>query len=351
MADLTFIESLPKAELHLHLEGSVDPRTLVELRRRHNIPLPGDGNQYGFDAESGKELTEQDVRELYQYKDFVGFLMAFKAVSQRLRTPDDYELITYRLMQKLAAQNVKHAEVYVSVGVIHWRGQEPDPIFEGLERGRERGQRDFGVSLLWIFDAVRHFGAEAAQRVFEKAVQYRDRNVVGVGIGGDEVRGPAEWFERQYAYAKDHGLRLTVHAGESAGPESIAAAVNLLHAERIGHGLTAIRDPRVVELLVERQVAVEVCLSSNLRTGCCARIEDHPLKQYLDAGVLVTLNTDDPEMFGTTLNREYQLAQDTFGFGNTELARLANHSFRAAFLPDAQKQQITTSHSSVVPEL
>ena len=155
------------------------------------------------------------------------------------------------LMQKLAAQNVKHAEVYVSVGVIHWRGQELDPIFEGLERGRERGQKDFGVSLLWIFDAVRHFGAEAAQRVFEKAVKYRDRNVVGVGIGGDEVRGPAEWFEREYAYAKDHGLHLTVHAGESAGPESIAAAVNLLHAERIGHGLTAIQDPQLVELLAE----------------------------------------------------------------------------------------------------
>ena len=344
MADLEFIQSLPKAELHLHLEGTVDPPTLVELSRRHNLPLPND-------PDSGKELSERDVVELYQYKDFVGFLMAFKAVSQRLRTAEDYELITYRLMEKLEAQNVKHAEVYVSVGVIHWRGQELNPIFEGLERGRERGQRDFGVSLLWIFDAVRHFGAEATQRVFEEAVRYRDRNVVGVGIGGDEVRGPAEWFTKQYAYAKDQGLRLTVHAGESAGPESVRDAINLLHAERIGHGLTAIRDPRVVELLVERQVAVEVCLSSNLRTGCCVRIEDHPLRQYFDAGVLVTLNTDDPEMFGTTLNREYQLAQDTFGFGNTELARLANNSFRAAFLPDAQKQQMTTNHSSVVPEL
>ena len=145
-------------------------------------------------------------------------------------------------------------------------------------------------------------------------MQYRDRNVVGVGIGGDEVRGPAEWFEREYAYAKDHGLHLTVHAGESAGPESIAAAVNLLHAERIGHGLTAIQDPRIVDLLAERQVAVEICLSSNLRTGCCKKIEEHPLKRYFDAGVLVTLNTDDPEMFETTLNREYQIAQEAFGF-------------------------------------
>jgi aminodeoxyfutalosine deaminase len=235
----------------------------------------------------------------------------------------------------------------VSVGVIHWRGQELDPIFEGLERGRERGQKDFGVSLLWIFDAVRHFGAEAAQRVFEKAVQYRNRNVVGGGIGGDEVRGPAEWFQKHYAYAKDHGLHLTVHAGESAGPESIAAAVNLLHAERIGHGLTAIQDLQVVELLVERQVAVEICLSSNLRTGCCAQIEDHPLKRYFDAGVLVTLNTDDPEMFGTTLNREYQIAQEAFGFTNAQLAQLARNSFAASFLPAEAKARLSSQMSPV----
>ncbi len=151
------------------------------------------------------------------------------------------------------------------------------------------------------------------------------------------MRGPAEWFEREYAYAKDNGLRLTVHAGESAGPESIAAAVSLLHAERIGHGLTAIQDPQLVELLAERQVAVEICLSSNLRTGCCARIEDHPLKRYFDAGVLVTLNTDDPEMFGTTLNREYQLAQEAFGFTNAQLAQLARNSFAASFLPEEQR--------------
>ena len=264
--------------------------------------------------------------------------MAFKAVSQRLRTPEDYELIAYRLMQKLAAQNVKHAEMYVSVGVIHWRGQELDPIFEGLERGRERGQKDFGVSLLWIFDAVRHFGAEAAQRVFEEPCGIATAMSWAWESAAMKCVVPAEWFERQYAYAKDNGLHLTVHAGQSvADPESIAAAVNLLHAERIGHGLTAIQDPQLVELLAERQVAVEICLSSNLRTGCCARIEDHPLKRYFDAGVLVTLSTDDPEMFGTTLNREYQLAQEAFGFTDAQLAQLARNSFAASFLPDKQR--------------
>lgn len=326
-----FIQQLPKVELHLHLEGAVDPPTLVELSRRHNTPLPMEGNNYQFSPESGKTLTEDDVRELYRYKDFFGFLMAFKAVTERLRTPEDYELIIYRLMQKLKAQNVMHAEVYVSVGVILWRGQAFDAIFEGLERGRERGQRDFGVSLLWIFDAVRHFGAEAAERVFKKAAELRERNVVGIGIGGDERRGPAEWFREQYAWARDQGLRLTCHAGESAGPESIWSALRDLKAERIGHGLTAIQDPALVDYLAEHQVPVEICLSSNLRTGCCASLQVHPLAEYLQHGLMVTLNTDDPEMFETTLNGEYALAAQTFGLGESELRKLAENSRAASF--------------------
>ena len=327
------IASLPKAELHLHLEGSVDPATLVELSRRHNAPLPMEGNNYQFSAESGKELTEQDVRELYRYKDFFGFLMAFKAVTERLRTPEDYELITYRLIEKLKAQNVVHAEVYVSVGVIFWRGQEFDAIFEGLERGRERGERDFGVRLYWIFDAVRHFGAEAADKVFRKAAELRDRNVIGIGIGGDERRGPAEWFRNLYAWSADRGLRLTCHAGESAGPESIWSALRDLKAERIGHGLTAIQDPALMDFLAERQIPIEICLSSNLRTGCCASLHDHPLPKYLERGLMVTLNTDDPEMFETTLNGEYELAATTFGLGEKQLRQLAENSRKAAFQP------------------
>ena len=146
-----FILALPKAELHLHLEGSIDAPTLVELSRRHPAPLPTEQNNYGLSPESGRELNEDNVRALYRYEDFIGFLLAFKAVTERLRTPEDYELVTYRLMQRLKSENVLHAEVYVSVGVVHWRGQEFAPIFEGLERGRQRGEREFGVSLLWIW--------------------------------------------------------------------------------------------------------------------------------------------------------------------------------------------------------
>jgi aminodeoxyfutalosine deaminase len=329
-----FIRRLPKAELHLHLEGSVDPATLSELSRKHNTPLPARENNYGHNEDSGKELSEGDVRQLYRYQDFVGFLMAFKAVTERLREAADYELITYRLMEKLKLQNVVHAEVYVSVGVIFWRGQQFDAIFEGLERGRERGERDFGVKLYWIFDAVRHFGVEAAAKVFDKAAELRERNVIGIGIGGDETRGPASWFKDLYINAADRGLRLTCHAGESVGPESIWSALRDLKAERIGHGLTAIHDPALMDHLAERQVPVEICLSSNVRTGCCTSIQQHPLGEYIQRGMLVTLNTDDPEMFETTLNREYELAAETFELSREQLRKLAQDSTKAAFRPD-----------------
>lgn len=335
MVSRSFIQSLPKAELHLHLEGSVDPATLAELSRRYNTPLPTENNRYDV-AGSGDVLTDEDVRRLYSYNDFNGFLLAFKSVTERLRAPEDYELVTYRLMQKLRQQNVVHAEVYVSVGVIRWRGQPVEPIFEGLERGRERGQRDFGVSLLWIFDAVRHFGPEAAGEVFDLAARLRDRNVVGIGIGGDEARGPAEWFRDLYKKAADNGLRLTAHAGETTGSESIWGAMNI-GAERIGHGLAAARDPELLEIMAQKQIPVEVCITSNLRTGACAEMQEHPVRKFFDQGVMITLNTDDPAMFQTTLNREYEIARQEFNFSEEHLRELARNSIEASFLPVEKK--------------
>jgi len=315
----SFIESLPKAELHLHLEGSIEPATLLELRTAH-----------------GRASTLPEVESLYQYKDFTGFLAAFKNITEDLQNPIDYELITYRLMEKLKAENVLHAEVYVSVGVNLWRKQNFDAIFEGLEQGRKRGQHDFGISLLWIFDAVRQFGAEKAHKVAELAVRYRDRNVVGFGIGGDELQASPEMFRGIYSYCADHNLRLTAHAGENAPPGSIWGALNL-RAERIGHGLTAYQDPELVEELSQRQIPIEICMTSNLRTGCCKTIAEHPVRNYFDEGLMVTLNTDDPAIFGTTLSREYQLAQDAFGFTDEHLRELARNSFEASFLPAEKK--------------
>jgi adenosine deaminase/aminodeoxyfutalosine deaminase len=317
-----FIRQLPKAELHLHLEGAVEPATLVELRRRH-----------------GENTTLAETEALYRYHDFSSFLMAFKAVSAHLRGPEDYELVTYRLMQQLKEENVLHAEVYVAVGVCLFRKQDFAAIFEGLERGRARGARDFGVSLLWIFDATRHFGVEEAQKVFELAVLYKSRHVVGVGIGGDEVKAPPELFRSVYNYAADNGMRLTAHAGETGPPESIWGALNL-RVERIGHGLTAAQDPDLIEELSYRQIPVEICVTSNLRTGVCKSAVEHPVKNYFDQGVMVTLNTDDPALFGTTLAREYQLAQDTFGFTDEHLRELARNSIEASFLPAEKKLEL-----------
>jgi len=312
--------SLPKAELHLHLEGSIEPSTLLELRQRHGM--------------EGASLAE--VEQLYNYKDFAGFLTAFKDVTGHLRTPEDYELIAYRLMERLKSQNVLHAEVFVSVGVCLWRKQDFAGIFEGMERGRQRGEKDFGLSLLWIFDAIRQFGAEKAQRVLDLAIQFRDRHVVAFGIGGDEREGPAEWFTAVYARAAEHGLHLTAHAGESAGPESIWGALNL-KAERIGHGLTAGQDPELIEELAESQVPIEICVTSNLRTGCCAELAQHPVRRYFDQGLMLTINSDDPAMFRTSLVEEYGLIQEAFGFTDEHLRELARNSFEASFLAAEKK--------------
>jgi len=315
----SFIRQLPKAELHLHLEGAIEPATLFELRQRH-----------------GERPIQTEVEQLYRYADFQGFLLSFKNITEHLRTPEDYELITYRLMQRLKEESVLHAEVYVSVGVCLCRKQDFAAIFEGLERGRARGAKDFGISLLWIFVAGRQFGVEEAQKVFELAARYKDRHVVGVGIGGDELKAPPELFRGVYGYASANALRLTAHAGETGPPESIWGALNL-QVERIGHGVAAAQDADLIEELSQRQVPVEICLTSNVRTGVCKTIAEHPVKNYFDHGIMITLNTDDPAMFNTTLSREYQLAQETFGFTDEHLRELARNSFEASFLPAEKK--------------
>lgn len=315
-----FVLALPKAELHLHLEGAIEPATLLEIQQSHGM----------------KSATLAEVEKIYAYSDFTGFLLSFKNITEHLKAPADYELITYRLMERLKAENVLHAEVYISVGVCLYRKQDFAAIFEGLERGRARGARDFGVSLLWIFDAVRHFGSAEAQRVAELAVQYQDRNVAGFGIGGDERKAGPELFREVYSYCGEHGLRLTAHAGETTGPESIWGALNL-RAERIGHGLTAQQDPDLIQELAERQIPLEICVTSNLKTGVCSAISEHPLRRYFDEGVMVTLNTDDPAMFATSLSREYQMVQEQFGFTDEHLRELARNSFEAAFLPAEKK--------------
>ena len=321
-----FIRRLPKAELHLHLEGTIMPATLVELSARHDA----------------QPLTLAEAEALYKFSNFTGFLDAFKAVCQRLVTPEDYELAAWRMIEQLAAQGVVHAEVYVSVGVIYMsRNHDPaafEPIFAGLERARERGQRELGLTLYWIFDAVRHFTVAEAERVFLKAAEMRPQypSIVAIGLGGDERRAGSEPFRALFAQAAKAGLRLTNHAGETTGPEAIREAL-AIGSERIGHAVSAVKDFYLMEELKARAIPLELNPTSNVRTGVCASFAQHPLRRYFDAGLLVTLNSDDPAFFGSDLVSEYLLAHTEQGFTRTELRQLAANSIRASFLPELDK--------------
>jgi adenosine deaminase/aminodeoxyfutalosine deaminase len=321
-----FIRRLPKAELHLHLEGAILPATLVELSARHDA----------------RPLTLAEAETLYRFTDFTGFLNAFKAVTARLIGPDDYELAAWRMMEHLAAQGVVHAEVYIAVGVIyHWRGHDPaafEPIFAALERARRRAERELGLSLYWIFDAVRHFPIEEAERVFRKAAELKPAHssIVGIGLGGDERRAGSEPFRALYAEAHEAGLRLTNHAGETTGPEAIWEAL-AIGSERIGHAFSAIQDEALVQKLTSREVPLELCPTSNLRTGVCRSFAAHPLRRLFDLGLSVTLNSDDPAFFGSDLANEYLLAHTEQGFTRGELRQLAANSIRSSFLPEEAK--------------
>ena len=321
-----FIRRLPKAELHLHLEGTILPATLVELSKRHD-PQP---------------MTLREAKALYRFDDFSSFIECFKAVTRRLIDPEDYELVAWRMLQQLKKQGVVHAEVYISVGVIYmWRNFDPrafEPIFEALEQARKRGERELGLSLYWIFDAVRHFTVEEAERVFLKAAEMRPHapSIIGIGLGGDERRAGSAAFHALYTKAARAGLRLTNHAGETTGPEAIREALSI-GSERIGHAVSAILDPALIEDLKARRIPLELNPTSNVRTGVCASFAEHPLRRYFDAGLLVTLNSDDPAFFGSDLANEYLLAHTVQAFTRDELRTLAANSICASFLPEPAK--------------
>jgi aminodeoxyfutalosine deaminase len=323
-----FIRRLPKAELHLHLEGTILPATLVELSARHDA----------------QPLNLAEAEALYRFTDFTGFLDAFRAVCKQLIGPEDYELAAWRMIEHLAEQGVVHAEVFIAVGVIYlWRKDDPaafEPIFAGLERVRLRGERELGISLYWIFDAVRHFTVSEAERVFLKAAELRlaHPSIIGIGLGGDERRCGSAPFAALYEQAARAGLRLTNHAGETTGPEAIREAL-AIGSERIGHALSASHDFYLLQDLKEREIPLELNLTSNVRTGVCPSYAAHPLRKYFDAGLLVTLNSDDPAFFGSDLANEYLLAHTEQGFTRAELRQLAANSIRSSFLPELEKTE------------
>lgn len=324
----SFIHNLPKVELHLHLEGSVQPETLRELSRHKSLLRRQVGN-----------WVSERRRQSFRYGDFQGFLKAFGVVTLLLKTPEDYALATTRLMEWLKAQNVKYAEVIFSAGVVLWKKQSVEAVFEAISASAAEAEARLGVRVRWIIDAVRHFGLDHVREVLGWAIRYRDRGVVAFGIGGDEERGPAELFTDIYREAREAGLRLTAHAGEAVGPESIRKAVEMLGAERIGHGLTAIQDPNVMALLRERRIPLEVCPTSNVATGLIKRFEDHPLPRFLEAGLTVTLNSDDPAMFGTSLENEFLQAVEVFSLSRAQIVQLSENAINAAFMPEEDKKE------------
>ncbi|HYO83657.1 MAG TPA: adenosine deaminase [Bryobacteraceae bacterium] len=297
------IHGLNKAELHLHLEGSVEPETVIEL---------------------DPSLKVEEVRARYHHTDFAGFIQGYIWINRKLQRPEHYGLITRRLLERLALQNVTWAEINLSAGVILWKEQNFSAIFDAVA---EAAEAQSAVEVRWIFDAVRQFGAADAQRVAELAAERTDRGVVGFGIGGDEAAGPCGWFRDVFAFAKQNGLALLPHAGETAGAESVAAALDC-GADRIGHGIRSIDDPGVMRELRDRNIPLEVCMTSNVCTGSVASLEDHPVRRLFDAGVPITLNTDDPALFRTTLEREYRVASDVFGFSERELRSVAQNAWR-----------------------
>ncbi|MDX1978688.1 MAG: adenosine deaminase [Bryobacteraceae bacterium] len=302
---LEFIQALPKAELHVHLEGSIEPETLRRI---------------------DPSLSIGEIREHYGYTDFGGFLKSFAWVARRLKGPREYAIAASGLLEGLAQQNVRYAEITLSAGVALWMGLDLGAIHEALNRAAAGSK----VEAWWIWDVTRQWGPVPAYDVLEMAVERRGEGVVGFGIGGDEARGPAGWYRDIFERAKDKGLRLVCHAGETAGPESVEGAL-AIGAERIGHGIACHQDPALMARLAESDIPVEISISSNVRTGAVSALGEHPVRRIFDAGVAVILNTDDPPMFGTTLNGEYLLAANEFGFTKEELRRLAENSFRYAF--------------------
>jgi adenosine deaminase len=322
------IASLPKAELHLHLEGSIQPPTVCELTARH-----------------GASVTEDEVRRRYAYRNFPEFIEAFIWVTSFLRDPQDFALIARDLAEHLLTQNVVYAEVTLSIGVMLLRKQQPEANFEALLHATEPFESR-GLRFRWVFDAARQFGVDAAMQVVESAKRCNSKAIVAFGIGGDELRIPTEDFRPVYDRAGEIGLHRLMHAGEVGGPEKIREAVEILGVERIGHGIAAIHDPALMDLLAERKIPLEICPASNIKTAALAKqlrlenatIEDHPLPKLLRHGIPIVLSTDDPAMFHTTLNEEYANGA-RMGLREDELNRIVEMGFQYAFLPAGETRR------------
>jgi len=316
-----FARRMPKAELHVHLEGSIRPRTLLELARRNGVGLPAQ--------------DEQSLLAFYRFRDFPHFVRVYETITRCLRTPEDYALIAHEFGADCARQNVRYAEVTFTIATnVLSTGLPWQAILEALNDGRGRARAEHGVDWRWVFDISRD-NPETQDMVLEIALAAREQGVVALGLGGSEARFPPELFTRPFLRALQEGLGRVPHAGEMAGPCSIWAALQVLHADRIGHGVRCIEDADLVSYLREHRIPLEVCPTSNLRLGVFADYDAHPLRRLWDAGLVITVGSDDPPMFNTELNQEYQVLVDHFGFDADALQEVSLNGLRASFLPQA----------------
>ncbi|MET8268259.1 adenosine deaminase [Micromonospora arida] len=328
MTDLsTFIAGLPKVELHVHHVGSALPRIVAELAARHEgrTPVPADPDA---------------LASYFEFRDFAHFIEVYLSVVDLIRDPEDVWILTHEVARELARQQVRYAELTITP-YSHVRRGIPAPAFcEAIEDARKRALADFGIELRWCFDIPGEAGLPAAEETLRIALDERPDGLVSFGLGGPEIGVPRPQFRPYFDQARAAGLRSVPHAGETTGPQTVWDALNELGAERIGHGISAAQDPQLLAYLAERQIGMEICPTSNVRTRAVATLDEHPLPRLVEAGLLVTINSDDPPMFGTTLNDEYAVAARLLGVGAEGLAGLARNAVTASFLDAAGQQRI-----------
>ena len=327
MSLASYLAAAPKAELHVHFQGSILPQTLLALARRNRIELPSD--------------TEEGLRRWFIYRDFNHFAGIYDLICTCLRTVDDYELVAYEIGANLARQNVRYAEVTFTAGEHERATLRGVDFLAGLSRGRVRARQDFGVELNWVFDIVRsHPPPTHADFVTRSAIDGRAEGVVALGLGGPEIGFPPEPFARWFEQARTAGLHSAPHAGETVGPASVWGALRALGAERIGHGVRSIEDPALVRHLAETGVPLELNPTSNVRLGVYPSLADHPLRRLHEAGVTITVSSDDPPLFNTTVTEEVQLLATAFDYDVDAIDEILLNSVRHAFLPEPSRRAL-----------
>lgn len=320
------ITALPKTELHLHLEGAIPLETLYELIE----------NQGGDPTITSIE----DLEKKLMYTDFAHFLELWVWKNTFIKEERDFEEITYQILHNLSNQNVKYLEAYYSPGDYWRQGLTVPGITEAIINGKEKAHREFGIQCELIIDLIRDHGPEIGMQRLEEVTPYLGKGVIGIGIGGSEHEFPADPYAAVYKEAKQRGFRLTAHAGEAAGPDSIWAAIQKLDCERIGHGVRAKEDPQLIAFLKETQIPLELCVVSNVKTRVCESVESHPIKRYYEEGLMVTVNSDDPTMFNTSLTHEYMILAQKLKFSIQDIRQLTLNGIKASFMSEKEKESM-----------